>query len=170
MKTRLFICSLALFSIVLLCSALPITLFMNTDTYWRRGKDIVIARCQSVPMGLERFSHGDGLYLAEVEVIKTLKGGSPIGKRSIGTIYDMQPGRTYLLYSLGGSALGTDFLALPELSVVEFPPDLSLVTLDGKPPIEQVSMIFTARLQHVERTLRQVEKEKILLEKATSKK
>ena len=102
----------------------------------------------------------DGLYVAEVEVLKTLKGGSLVGKKTIVTIYTMKPGATYLLYSMGGLVAGTDFIAVPELSVVEIPSNFELAALEGKPPIEQVSTVFSARLDYLER-LQPAEKPKV---------
>jgi hypothetical protein len=151
------------------CSAIKVTSFIDNDFYWDRGKDIIVARCLVPPDKSEkRFL--DGVRLVDVDVVKTLKGTSTLGNRKIATIYEMQPGKTYLLYSLGGSVGGTDFLAVAELSVVEVPPGLSLSALDEKPPKEQIAAIFSARLQYLQQIMKQLEEEKVLLEKATTPK
>ncbi len=99
--------------------AIPIGLFTDTDAYIDRARDIVLAKCVSVPEKPAAFI--DGLYPVEVEVLKTLKGDRNPGPLKIGTVYLMKPGGSYLLANSGGSAFGSDFLALPELSVVPLP-------------------------------------------------
>ncbi len=80
----------------------------------------------------------------------------------------MEPSRTYLLYSIGGSVEGTDVVATPELSVVEIPPTMDLKALEGKAAMEQVSAIFKARLEEVRRLRAILEHEEQLLGQATS--
>ena len=81
----------------------------------------------------------------------------------------MVVGKTYLLTSLGGSAHGTDFLAVPQLAVVELPPNFRLDDLKGKNVREQVQAVFAARRQENERQQRFLQEEKTLLDKAVSK-
>lgn len=142
------------------CLAVKITLFMDTDTFVKRAKDIVIAKCTSPPEIPAR-----GLSPAHVEVLMVLKGDKKPGKLKIATIYPMVSGKTYMLTSLGGSAQGTDFLALPELSVVPIPSDFELGKLKGKSLKEQVQRVFSRRLYEVERALETLLREKALLDK-----
>ena len=108
----------------------------------------------------------DGVHPVEVRIIRTLKGDKPAGKQTIATIYDMTPGRRYLLYSLGGDACGTDFLAIPELSVVEMAPRFDLNSLENKPLADQVFLIFKDRLSRVKVLLGELEREKWALQMA----
>jgi hypothetical protein len=157
------------------CHAIKVTLFTDTGTFVRRAKDIVIAKCLGpVPEGGK---YAEGLYPVDVEVVSILKaarkegkGGfaKKPGKGKIATIYPMTAGKTYLLTSLGGSAYGTDFLAIPELAVVELPPHFRLGALKGKTVVEQVRIIFSARRQEIARQRRLLEQEKKLLDKAVS--
>ncbi|MCY2952963.1 MAG: hypothetical protein NTU53_13455 [Planctomycetota bacterium] len=64
---------------------------------------------------------------------------------------------------------GSLILALPELSVVELAPHLQIEKMEGRSLTEKLVTIFDARLREVERQLRQLEKEKALLDKATAK-
>lgn len=149
------------------CQAVPITFFTDTNTFVRRAQDIVIAKCLGpVPDG--RY-YDDGLYPVDVQVISVLKGDGKPGKAKIATIYPLEAGKRYLLTSLGGSAHGTTFLAVPELSVVELPPNFQLGNLKGKKVAEQVQAVFAARRQENERQQRLLEDEKKLLDKAVSK-
>ena len=147
--------------------AIKITLFSDLDTYLERGKDIVIAKAIAVPAN-DQGGFGDGLHLVEVDVLRTLKGTNQPGKLTIATIYPTTPGRRYLLYSLGGSAGGSSFLAVPELAVVELPSWFDLQQLDGKPPREQIALLFDLRLAELKRQLTEWEHEKQLLEKAAA--
>jgi hypothetical protein len=145
--------------------AIKITLFSNTETFVEIAKDIVIAKCIGpVP---DDGSHEDGLYPVFVEVIVVLKGTMKPGKAKIATIYPMESGRNYMLTSLGGSAYGTNFLAVPQLAVVEVPARFRLDDLKGKPVLEQVRAVFTARRDEIER--QRPDKEKRLLDKAVAK-
>jgi hypothetical protein len=165
---KLMVVSLAVVLLTaLLCQAVPITAFTDTDTFIKRAQDIVIAKCLGpVPDGRR---YVDGLYPVDVEVVCVLKGAQKPGKAKIATIYSMEAGKTYLLTSLGGSAHDTDFLAIPELSVVELPPSLRLDDLKGKKVAEQVQAVFAARRQEIERQQCLLEKQKKLLDKAVSK-
>lgn len=146
--------------------AIKITLFTDIDTFVQRANDIVVAKCTGpVPTN----NYEDGLYPVDVEVVSILKGVKMPGQAKIATIYPMEVGKIYLLTSLGGSAHGTDFLAIPELSVVELPPNLKLDDLKGKKLAEQVQTVFAARRQENERQQLMLAKEKRLLDKALSK-
>jgi hypothetical protein len=170
MKRLIIPCLLFLLGNAVVCWAVKITLFSDLNTYVERGKDIVIAKCISSPPVAERTRQKGGMYSAQVEIIKVIKGAIQPGKCKVVTVHNIEPGMTYLLYSQGGSADGADFLPLPELSVVEVPPTFDLKGLDGKPTGEQVSMIFNARLSQVKKHLGELESEKKLLDKATSMK
>lgn len=147
--------------------AIPITLFMDTDTFLRRAKDMIVAECISVPP-MEASFHG--LQMVEVNILKVLKGTRKPERFRVATIYPMKPHSIYMLYSSGGNTQGTDFLALPELSVVPMPRTFKVASLDGKDLKEQVQYMFSLRLFEVERTLAPLLKEKELLEKAISDK
>lgn len=144
--------------------AIPITLFMDTDTYIERAKDIVVAECISI------FARGgeNGLRVAEVNILKVLKGGRKPGRFRIATAYPMQPHTTYMLCSLGGDVAGTNFLALPELSVVPLPSTFRIDELRDRDLKEQVQCIFSRRLFELERQLAPLLEEKELLERAVS--
>jgi hypothetical protein len=151
--------------------AVPITIFTDTDTFVDRARDIVIAKCLGpVP---DSGPYDDGLYPVDVQVIAVLKGpknkSMKPGRARIATIYPMEAGKTYLLTSLGGSALGTEFLAIPELSVVELPPSFRLEELKGKALADQVRAVFAARRAENARQQRLLETEEKLLDKAVSK-
>ena len=157
---------LALFTVLLGCApswGVPITLFQDTDTYIRRARDIVIAQCLSVPPGQPG---EDGLYAVEVKVLLVLKGNRKPGELRVATIYPMKPQERYLLTSLGGLALGTDFLALPQLSVVPVPKDFPLETLEGKPVKEQLQRLFARELFEVERQIEPLQEQQAMLAKA----
>lgn len=155
-----------LFSVFCMAAfAVHITLFTDTDTFLERAKDIIVAECISVS-GQE--AREDGLQAVEVNILKVLKGARSPGRFRIATIYGMKPHTTYMLYSLGGDTLGTDFLALPELSVVPLPATFKVDELEGKDLKEQVQYIFSRRLFEVERDLAPLLEEKKLLEKAVS--
>ena len=132
--------------------AVPISLFSDTDTFIERAQDIVIVKCVSVPKdgGIE---FHDGLYPAEVEVLKTIKGKRALGRLTVATIYPMKPEVQYLLTNSGGAALNTDFLSLAELSVVSLPANAPLKELDGKTTRQQVQMAFAWSLHEVEQKL-----------------
>jgi hypothetical protein len=157
--------------ILLLCTgpgyAIKITLFVDTPTFIERARDIVIAKCLApVPEGNK---YHDGLYPVDVEILSIIKGNKKEGKAKVATIYPMEAGKRYLLSSLGGSAFGTDFLAVPELSVVELPAGMDLNGLQRKTARARVLAAFTARRAEVERKLRELNEEKILLDKAVAK-
>ena len=165
---RMLVPSLAvLFLAAAEAQAIKITAFTDTDTFVGRARDIVVAKCTG-PVSDGR-NYDDGLYPVDVEVTAVLKGAKKPGKAKIATIYPMEAGKTYLLTSLGGSAHGTDFLAVPQLAVVEVPQTFRLEDLKGKKVSEQVQAVFAARRQENERRQRELEKEKKLLDKAVSK-
>jgi hypothetical protein len=73
-----------------------------------------------------------------------------------------------MLYNLGGNALGTDLLALDELSVVPLPSTFKLDDLAGRDLKEQVQYLFSRRLFELECELAPLLKEKEVLERAVS--
>jgi len=145
--------------------AIPITLFSDVDTYLERSQDVVIAKCVSVPE-VSGAHFDDGLYPVEVDVVMALKGDRRPGRLTVATISPMTPGATYLLSSLGGMALGTTFLALPELSVVPIPDNFDLAALKGKKAKQQVQMIFARHLFDIEQRLAPLRLTEGLLQKA----
>ncbi len=131
----------------------------------------MIAKCLGpVP---DAGQYGDGLYPVDVQVISALKGpknkSMKPGKAKIATIYTMEAGKTYLLTSMGGSAYGTEFLAIPELAVIELPPNFRLENLKDKTVKEQLQTVFAACRQENKRQQRLLEEQKKLLDKAVSK-
>lgn len=167
MKAVLFSLTVVLFS-ALPCQAIKIAAFTDTDTFIERAKDIVIAKCLGPVPDVNRYD--DGLYPIDVELITALKGPKNAimkpGKTKIATIYPMEVGKTYLLTSIGGSAYGTEFLAVPELSVVELPKSIKLEELKDKTVKEQVQMVFAARRKENEWQQQHLVAEKKLLDKA----
>ena len=167
-SARMLILPLMLLLIVTAeAQAIKITQFTDTNTFVQRAQDIVVAKCTG-PVPDSR-NYDDGLYPVDVEITAVLKGAKQPGKATIATIYPMEAGKTYLLTSLGGSAHGTDFLAVPQLSVIELPPTFQLKDLKGKQLGEQVQAVFAARKQENERRWRELEEERKLLDKAVSK-
>ena len=167
MKAMFFSLAVAL-SAALPCQAVKVTAFTDTDTFISHAKEVVIAKCIGPVPDASRYD--DGLYPVDVRVISVLHGikdaGVKPGKAKVATIYAMEVGKTYMLTSMGGSAHGTEFLAIPEMSVVELPPDFQLGQLKDKTLKEQVLAVFAARRRENERQMRQLETEKKLLDKA----
>jgi hypothetical protein len=145
--------------------AIPVSLFHDTDAFIQRAHDIVIAKRVSIAEYGPR-AMMDGMYPAQVEVLKVLKGDRKPGPLRIATIHDMTPGETYLIANTGGSAFDTDFLSLAELSVVSIPDYFRIDQLDGKGLKEQVHKIFAVHLYEVERKLRTLLQKQDLLERA----
>jgi hypothetical protein len=144
---------------------------VDVDTFVERAQHIIVAKCLGpVPNAEEA---GDGLYTVDVDMIAVVKGpknpAMTLGKIRIATIYPMEVGKRYLLMGMGGSALGTSFHAIPELSVVELPPNFQLDALKGKSMADQVRTVFVARRQEIERQQRLLKQEKALLDKAVGK-
>jgi hypothetical protein len=156
---------LLLFVICCPAFAVKVTGLGGTDTFIDRAKDIVVAECISISPLKE---YRDGMRPVEVNIVKTLKGDKEPGHTQIVTIYRMEPNSTYLLYSLGGNVGGTDFLAIPQLSVVPLPRGFKLDELKDKELKEQVQYIFSRRLFELEQELRPMLEEKKLLEQAVS--
>jgi hypothetical protein len=132
------------------CSAIIVTGFQDIDTYLRRGVHIVIAECVSIPTNGPMW---DGLYFVEVNLLRTLKGDWEPGRLTIATIWPMISGKTYLLYSMGGSAGKAKFIAIPELSVVEVSHRFSLPPLVEMPLREEILSLFRDRLGRVKEEL-----------------
>lgn len=146
--------------------AVPIvTPFMDTDIFVESAKDIVVAECTLSPA---QSAAGGGLRVVKLNIRKVLKGSAKPGPLRVATIHAIELHTTYMLCSLGGNALGTDFLAVPELSVVPLPEAFELHELNDKDLKEQVQYMFSLRLFEVERKLRPLLKEKELLEKGVS--
>jgi len=124
------------------CAAIPITLFVDTPTFVERSGDIVVAKCVRPDAGQGLYI--DNLHPAEVEVLSVLKGGNSPGKMRIATVYNLEAGKTYLVANSGGSAYGTNFLAIAERSVVKLPTTFRVDDLKRKKLTEQVEAAFTA--------------------------
>ncbi len=145
--------------------AIKVTLFEDTDSYIARAQDIIIAECISIEA--EKVDvDTDGLQAAKVKVVKVLKGNRKPGELRIASLYPIQKGRIYMLSSLGGSRMGSDFLAVPELSVVPLPSNFRFSDLDSKVLKEQVQIVFSRYLFEVDKEYRRILTEKRLLEKA----
>lgn len=151
MKTQVITIAMFLF-MASACNAVPISPFSDTDTYIQRAKGIVVAKCISVPDNLRIDGGYSEMYPATVSILKTLKG-ERTDHLTVATIYEMTPGKMYLLSSSGGSALNTDFLALAELSVVPLPDGFDLKQLASQSTKAQVMAIFSSRLFQVEKEL-----------------
>jgi len=152
-------------TLVSLGYGIKVTLFMDIDTLIRRSKDIVIAKCISIPMeNLGQFKNG--LYPATVEINRILKGKRIKDKLTVATIYRLEPDKTYLFCNSGGSAFGTNFLSVAQLSVVEVPSSFKLAELNGKSLKEQIILVFSRRHSQLQRDIKRLEKQNKLLEKA----
>jgi hypothetical protein len=102
-------------------------------------------------------------------VIAVVKGGRKVGKTRLGTIgQPMEAGRRYLMASFGGNVFDTGFLAQSDQAVVELPPDLDLKALAGKSALDQVQAVFDARWRQVQNLLRQLQREKTILDHAVT--
>jgi hypothetical protein len=146
--------------------AIKISLFVDTDSLIERCSDIVIVEVTGASVeNTNRYD--DGFYAVDVDVIMALKGNKAKGQTKLATIYPVEHGQRYLVSSLGGSAFGTDLLAVPELSLVRLPSELKLESLEGKPLKEQVTLIFKKRLEDVVREQAVLAHERTLLERAT---
>jgi hypothetical protein len=165
MKSQVLLCAGVLLFSSLLCSAVIITPFSDVDLYCKRGKDIIIAECVPTWYSLRPTLHGQ-FHHPDVDVLKVLKGDAEMGRREIASLYPIEPGRKYLLYSLGGLVEGIDFITTAELSVVEIPQDFSISILDARPLNEQVAMLFAARLRQIGNIPTKNRKEIMLLEMA----
>ena len=148
--------------------AIIVTLFMDVDTLIRRSHDIVIAKCVSAPTNAP-WAFEDGFYPARMDLMESLKGERKPGPFTTGTIYPLAEGKTYLLCNSGGSAFGSDFLCVAELSVVGLPASFRLALLAGRHLKEQLMMIFTSRQTEIDRNLRELQRERALLAKALGK-
>lgn len=146
--------------------AVPITLFTDVDTYLQRAEDVVIAKCVSVPEAGLVATFDDGLYPASVDVQMSLKGERKPGRLTVATIYPLSPGQKYLIANTGGQALGTNFLALAELSVVPIPENFDLAVLKDKKAKQQVQLILARYLYEVEQKLAPLRHTEGLLQKA----
>ncbi|OPY69360.1 MAG: hypothetical protein A4E62_01838 [Syntrophorhabdus sp. PtaU1.Bin002] len=143
--------------------AVKITLFVDMDFYIKRGRQIVIAEFVAAH---DLNLNGDGLYTAEVNVVRVLAGQTKLGKLRVLTIHPMTRGVRYMLYSLTDPP---DFQAIPELSIIALPERFDLGELDQKNLREQLLTIFETRLFHVRHELEQRRAEQKLLEKALGK-
>lgn len=132
-------------------SAIPYSLFSDIDTHLKRSEQILVVKCVSVPEEPQAFV--DGLYPAEVEVLRTVKGDKRPAALRVATVHAMTPGKRYLISSSGGSAFETDILAIGELTVVPVPENFKLSLLDGKTAKQQVQLIFARHLYEIERQL-----------------
>ena len=147
------------------CWAVMVTLFQNTDTFLERARDIVVVRVLELPKnGI--IGWADGIYPAETEIVQVWKGGKKPGKHRIATIYPMAVGSLYLISSLGGSAHGTDLLAIPELSVIPLPPHADLHSLESGTLRERFLRLIEWRKEEVAQERKTLEKENQLLESA----
>ena len=143
--------------------AVKITLFADMDFYINRGKQIVIADFIAAH---NTHHYEDGLYTAEVDVVRVLAGQTRVGKLRVLTIYPMTRGTRYLFYSLAGPP---EFQAIPELSVVALPDGFDLSRLDGKSLREQLLLILETRRFQVGHELKERQEEQKLLDKALGK-
>ena len=80
-----------------------ISLFVDTETFIERAKDIVLAECISIP---PQEAVGSGFRLVDVRILRVLKGARRPGRLRIATIYAMEPHTTYMLYNVGVEYVG----------------------------------------------------------------
>ncbi len=164
MKKWIFIVAV-LTGIVMPAVAIMETLFMDTDTLIQRSQEIVIAKCISTPTNAN-WGFEDGFYPAQMKLVRNLKGERKEGPFTLGTIYPLAAGRSYMLCNSGGSAFDSDFLSVAELSVVEMPSSFSLALIADKTLKEQVTMILASRRTALDHALRNLQHEQALLDKA----
>ena len=166
-KSMIKVCGVILLLFVICCPAFAVknTLFVDTDTFIERAKDIVVAQCVSIS---SKNTSEEGIGAVDVKILKTLKGDKKPGHTRVETIYNMEPNTIYLLYNSGDNISGIDFCAIPQLSVVALPKGFNLDELNDKGLKEQVQCIFSRRLFEVERKIKSMLDEKELLVKAVS--
>lgn len=146
--------------------AVPVFPVMDTATFVAKSTDLLVVVCLNPDV--EGGAKTDGLTLIEVDVLVVLKGARKAGKARLATIgQPMEKGRRYLLASFGGAAFDTGFLAQSDQAVVELPPDLDLKSVAGVALPGQVQAIFDARRAQVDRLLRQLRREKEVLDRTT---
>jgi hypothetical protein len=144
--------------------AIPLLPPMDTPTFVVKSTDLLVARC--VNPDIKGGGKNDGLTLIEVDVLVVLKGERKVGNAKLATMGQrMEKGQRYLLASFGGSAFDTGFLAQSDQAVVELPPDFDLKSLDGVVLLERVQGIFDARRTQVDRLIRQLQREKAVLDR-----
>jgi hypothetical protein len=144
--------------------AVPVLPPMDTPTFVVKSTDLLVVRCLNPDV--QGGPKDDGLTLIDVEILVVLKGEWKVGNAKLATIGQrMEKGQRYLLASFGGSAFDTGFLAQSEQAVVELPPGFDLKSLDGRVLLERVQSIFDARRAQVERLIRQLQREKAVLDR-----
>jgi hypothetical protein len=147
--------------------AIPLLPPMDTPTFVVKSTDLLVVRCLNPDV--KGGGKNDGLTLIEVEVLVVMKGERKVGNAKLATIGQrMEKGQRYLLASFGGSAFDTGFLAQSDQAVVELPPDFDLKSLDGVVLLERVQGIFDARRAQVERLIRQLQREKAVLDRTAA--
>jgi hypothetical protein len=172
MRNMLFVGIATLFTVSTCRADLPVPIFVDTRTHVERAEDIVIARCLNASQfvknpGSHVYPGSHDVLVSEFEILRVVKGTTKKGKLRVAHWGSVRSSGRYLLISSGGSAGGTSFLASShELGIVEIPTRFELSTLDGKTTIEQVSAIFQARKNQIDREMRELEVESTLLEKA----
>jgi len=145
--------------------AIPLLPPMDTPTFVVKATDLLVARCLNPDV--KGGAKNDGLTLIEVEVLVVLKGERKVGIAELATIGQrMEKGQRYLMASFGGSAFDTGFLAQSDQAVVELPPDfdLNLPEFVTDKLQYRVQRIFDARRAQVERLIRQLLREKAVLD------
>ena len=143
--------------------AVPVFPPMDTPTFVAKSKDILLVKCINPDvLGGEKT---DGLTLVEVDVVLVIKGDRKAGKTRLGTIgQPMEAGRRYLMASFGGNVFDTGFLAQSDQAVTELPANFDLKSLAGKTVVAQAQAVFDARRAQVEKLLRQLQREKKVLD------
>ena len=167
MSLHYFLASVLVLMASASASAVPLIPVMDTETFVVKTTDILVVRC--VNPDVNGGAKTDGLTLVEVEVLTVLKGERKVGNAKLATIGQrMEKGQRYLMASFGGSAFDTGFLAQNDQAVVELPPDFDLKSLDGVVLLERVQSIFDARRVQVERLIRQLQREKAVLDRTAA--
>jgi len=146
--------------------AVVVSPFVDVKTMINRSPDIVIAKCITIP-GYAPSRFEDRVYPAKVEVRMVLKGEKRIGPTTIATLYRLEPDKTYLFCNSGGSACGTDFVSVAELSVVPVPLEFT-ISLEGKTLEQQMTTIYKYQKVQVDRAIRELQQESELLAKAVT--
>jgi hypothetical protein len=163
--SRLLVGLLILLAPMVAC-AVPVLPPMDTPTFVAKSTDLLVVRCLNPDV--KGGAKNDGLTLIEVEVLVVLKGNRKVGNAKLATIGQrMEKGQRYLLASFGGSAFDTGFLAQSDQAVVELPPDFDVKSPDFATDKLQyrVQRIFDARRVQVERLIRQLQRERAVLDR-----
>ena len=167
--------------IAVLCMALCSSAYALSEGEFRSVGDIVGAKTVLIvqaPTDCRPLRGLDGVMNYDVTLLKVLRGdvGEELDKEkkrrrvAISTTHPLRPGARYMLAGEDANRDGKPWLLFHyELGVIEIPSQFKLQTLEGEDIEAQVSLILSARRAEVEKQLRDLRREKELLDKSIPK-